>query len=494
MNIVKKVYLTVDACDMIRADEKVVCAVSGGADSTAMLHILADLEKLQNHGWKLHVVHVNHKLRGAEADRDERFVRGTAKKLGLPFHVRTVDVQKARAADKLSLEEAARKVRHAALKKIALELGANKIALAHSLDDQAETIMHRIIRGTGLRGIRGMSPIRLLSKRHDLFLIRPLMELERAEILAFLKQRKIKWREDATNLDRTFMRNRLRHDLLPMIARDFNPRFKFSLIKLGQTAAAFYVLVREISRDIYENVKLISREGEVCFSVDEFSRVPIPIQTLMLDRAFQELCGRIPGLTFEHYMDVVALCGEQGHAKTIMLPRGIEARREGYVLKLYRSTPEPKAFRFNMTRLKVPGRTLLRKLGLTFETEVMHGKVVGLVDYMRNKSQTEEILDFDRVAGKMTVRQRKAGDLFHPLGASGTMKLKKFLIDSKVPKGHRDRVPMVVDDRRIVWVAGYRLSDDVKVTEETRQVLKVKFFPTERGAKAPDEAKSSGTA
>lgn len=476
MNIIKKVFLTVDACDLIRAEETVLCAVSGGADSVAMLTVLQELEKLQAQGWKLHVAHVNHMLRARESDEDEKFVKKLAKSLDLPFHTRKVDVLQVRTTDKLSVEEAARKLRHEVLRKLALEVGAQKIALAHTLDDQAETIMHRIIRGAGLRGIRGMSPVRLLSKKHDLFLIRPMLELERGEVRAFLTERKIAWREDASNLDKTFMRNRLRLDLLPAIERDFNPRFKFALVKLGQTSSAFYLLVREIAQEIYENVKLISQEGEVCFSAEEFSRVPIPVQTLIVDQACKELCGRIPGLTFEHYMDVIALTGEEGHTKRIMLPRGIEARREGYVLKLARSRPDPEAFRFNMTKLKVPGRTVLRKLGLTFEAEVMQGKVVGLLDYMKNKDQTEEIFDLDRVKGELSVRQRQSGDLFHPLGASGSMKLKKFLIDSKVPAGFRDRIPVVCDEERIIWVAGYRLADDVKVTDQTRQVLKLKFL------------------
>jgi tRNA(Ile)-lysidine synthase len=475
VNILKKVFLTIDACDLIRPEETVLCAVSGGADSVAMLHILAELEKLQQQKWKLHVAHVNHGLRGKEADDDEKFVKKTAKELGLPFSSKSVDVLQVRTTDKLSVEEAARKLRHEALKKLAVDVGARKIALAHTLDDQSETIMHRIIRGAGLRGLRGMGPIRLVSKKHELFLIRPLLEMERTEVRTYLTERTLEWREDASNLDRTFMRNRLRHDLLPMIERDFNPRFKYALVKLGQTASAFYLLVREIAGEIYENVKLISKEGEVCLSAEEFGRVPIPVQTLILDRAFKTLSGRIPPLTFEHYMDIISLCGDQGHSKTIMLPRGVEARREGYVLKLYRPTPEPEPFRFNATSLKIPGRTILRKLGLTVDAEVMQGKVVGLLDYMQNKDQTEEILDFDRVKGALTVRQRKSGDTFHPLGSSGSMKLKKFMIDSKVPQNIREHIPIITDDSRIVWVLGYRIADEVKVTDATRQVLKLKF-------------------
>lgn len=474
MNLLKKVYLSIEGYELIRKDETVLCAVSGGADSVSLIHILKELNDLQQPGWKLHVAHVNHGLRGKAADEDEEFVRQLALKLGLPFHVARVDVKEARKGERMSLEEAARKLRHASLEKVALEIKAQKIALAHNLDDQAETILHRILRGTGLRGLKGMAPIRVLSRKNDLFVVRPLIEIERYEIEAHIKEKGLAFRTDATNFDTSLTRNRIRHKLLPMIERDFNPRVKIALVKLGQTAGSFYLLMREIAKDVYENTKMLSGEGEICLSVEEFSKLPPAIQTLIIDRSVKTILGILPQLNFEHYLGIISLCDEHAHQKAIRLPRGLEARRDGYVLKIGRLRPEAAPLRFATRKIKVPGRTVIRKLNIQIDTELLEGKIVGLRDYIRNKDYTEEIIDSDKIEGSLTVRLRHDGDQFLPLGSPGSTKLKKFFIDHKVPKGVRDRIPILSDDRRIVWVVGYRIGDSVKITDGTKKILKLK--------------------
>jgi tRNA(Ile)-lysidine synthase len=307
-----------------------------------------------------------------------------------------------------------------------------------------------------------------------LFAVRPLIEVEREALRRYLSDRGIEWREDASNADTTHLRNRLRHRLIPLIESEYNPRFRRALVRLGQVSAAFYLLVREIAGELYENVKLVSRPGEVCLSVEEFAKLPVPIQTLVVDRALQELRGVVPQLTFEHYMDLVALCHEGGDGKRIVLPRGLEAARDRYVLRFAesRSTEEPGSFA--PVPLRVPGATPLRELGILIETEVLKGKVVGLADYIRNKDTSEEILDYDRVEGALVVRPRQEGDYFHPLGGPGRSKLRKFLIDVKVPRAMRARIPILADERKIVCVLGYRISEEVRVTEATRRVLRLR--------------------
>ncbi len=474
MNILKKVYLTIEGYDLIRPGETVVCAVSGGPDSVAMIHILHELAEVQQINWKLHVAHVNHGLRGADSDADEAFVGELAKKLRLPFHPSKVDVLGLRKEERMSTEEAARKLRHESLLKAAIEVGAQKIALAHNLDDQAETILHRILRGTGLRGLKGMAPIRVISRKHDVFAVRPMIEIERREIEGHLREKGIEYRTDLTNLDTSITRNRIRHKLLPMIEAEFNPRIKMALVKLGQTAGSFYLLLREIANEVYENARMLSGEGEVCLSVEEFSKLPPAIQTLIIDRAVKTLLGRAPQLNFEHNLEIHARCGEQAFQKTVSLPRGLEARREGYVLKLGRTHEAPPPLKFSQKKLSVPGRTVIRKLNIRIDAEVMEGKIMGLKEFIRTKDYTEEIVDFEKLQGLLVVRLRHKGDQFVPLGSRHTIKLKKFFIDNKVPRNVRDRTPIVSDGSRIVWVVGYRIGDDVKITDATRKVLKLK--------------------
>jgi tRNA(Ile)-lysidine synthase len=474
VNLLKKVFLTIEGYDLIRQGEQVLCAVSGGPDSVAMLYLLRDVNELQQLGWKLHVGHVNHGLRGKAADEDQEFVQALCEKLQIPFHATKVDVEALRKEKGLSQEESARDLRHQWLHDTAAQIGVQKIALAHNLDDQAETIIHRIIRGTGLRGLKGMAPIRLLSKKQDLFLVRPLIEVERYEIEAYLREKGVSYKTDLTNFDTSITRNKLRHKLLPMIESEFNPRVKMSLVKLGQTAGSFYILLREIANEVYENTKMLSGEDEVCLSVEEFAKLPPAIQTLIIDRALKILLGRLPHLNFEHYLEIISLCGEHGYAKAIRLPKGLEARRESYVLKIYRPKavlPPPK---FSKQKLKVPGKTLVKKLNLQIETQILEGKIVGLKEYIRNKDYTEEVIDLEKTQGPLVLRLRKFGDIFNPLGSRGKVKLKKFFIDNKVPKPVRDRVPILTDNDKIVWVVGYRIGNDVKITDETKRVLKLK--------------------
>lgn len=474
MNILKKVYLTIEGYDLIRPGETILCAVSGGADSVAMLHILRELNEVQQLNWKIHVGHVNHGLRGKASDEDEDFVKSLAERLQLPFHSTKVDVKSHQAKARKTEEEAGRELRHDWLEKKALELQAQKVAIAHTLDDQAETILHRILRGTGLRGLKGMAPIRVISRKHELFVVRPLIELERFEIESHLRERGTAYKTDLTNFDTSHTRNKIRHKLLPMIESEFNPRVKMALVKLGQTAGSFYLLLREIANEVYENTRMISGEGEVCLSVEEFSRLPPAIQTLIIDRAVKTVLGRVPQLNFEHYLEIISLCGEHGFQKSIRLPRGLEARREGYVLKIAHPQAPPPAIKFAHRKLKIPGRTLIKKLNLEIDTEIQEGKIVAFKDFIRNKDYTEEVIDYEKLSGPLTLRLRKGGDHFVPLGSRGSTKLKKFFIDNKVPKAVRDRVPILTDGQRIVWVVGYRIGDEVKITDATRKVLKMK--------------------
>lgn len=480
MNFLKKVWLSIEGYDLVREGETILAACSGGCDSTGLILSLQEIVQLNPRtNWKLHVGHFNHRLRGKESDGDQEFVRKLAEKLKLPFHAGAADVRRLKREEGLSLEEAGRKARYEWLTQTAIGIGAQKIALAHTLDDQAETILHRILRGTGLRGLRGIMAIRRLSRKHDLFAIRPLIETEREEIARYLRDRNQTFRTDSSNADLSMTRNRIRSVLIPMLEKEFNPRVKMALVKLGQTSGSFYILLREIADEVYENAKMLSPEGEVCLSVEEFRKLPPAIQTLIIDKAVKSVLGVLPHLNFEHYLEIIALCGEQAFSKAVRLPKGLEARRESYVLRICRPKAAPPPLKFSSLKLKVPGSTVIAKLNIRIDAEVLDGKVVGLSEYIRNKDFTEEILDFDKTAGPLVVRVRKKGDQFTPLGARGSTKLKKFFIDNKVPKTLRDRVPLLSDRDRILWVVGYRLSNHVRITDDTQKVLKLKVVRLE---------------
>jgi tRNA(Ile)-lysidine synthase len=481
MGILKKIYLTIEGYDLIRRRETVLMGVSGGPDSVCMAHALHELNGMEEFGWNLIVAHINHKLRGPESDEDERFVKTLAKRMGLPFVSIRANVKRLMKLQKLSPEEAARKARFKALRELAVREGAQKILLAHTFDDQAETILFRALRGTGLRGLRGIPSIRMISRKSDLFVVRPLLEVERADVNAYVKDNKLKVRTDPTNRDTAITRNYIRHELLPAIEDRLNPRVKYALVKLGQISRSFYVCMKEISKEIYEGVKLISKEGEVAFSVQEFSKFPPAIQTLVIDKALRKLTGRLPNLSFEHYVGIISLCSTYGHGKVVQLPKGLVAKRQSYVLKIFRPKEETPAPKIPKRKLTVPGKLTVKKLNLTIQSQVLKGKLAGLSDYIRDKDHTEEILDYDRIKFPVSLRLRRSGDVFHPLGSPGRTKLKDFFIDQHVPREYRDRVPLIVDQSgKIVWIVGYRISDDVKVTDKTRKILKLKFQRTDK--------------
>lgn len=485
MNLLKKVFLAIDGFEMIRPGEGVLVAVSGGPDSMCLLHVLLEINRIQNYQWRIVVGHVNHGLRGAESDQDEEFVRQAAADLKLEVLTRRVDVRAIRERQGLSLEEAARKARHHVLRTLAIENRLQKIAMGHNLDDQAETILFRTIRGTGLRGLRGMPPIRVLSKKEDLFVVRPLLEVERREILDFLKERKIGFRVDSSNADPSIARNYLRNDLIPALEKRLNPRLKQALVKLGLIARSAYYLLWDLSREVFENVRLVEKEGEVNLSVQELAKYPPAIQTLVIDRSVKHLLGRLPHLAFEHYVGVLSLLSPFGHGKVVQLPAGLQASRASYALTIGRPRPLPPAPRLLRKRLVVPGTTRMERLGITFRTELVKGDLQGLREYLKNKDYTEEVVDAEKVQFPLTVRFRKRGDAFLPLGAPGHQRLAEFFIDQHVPKERRSRVPLVVDRTgRIIWVVGYRISDEVKIRDTTRHLLRFKVTREEETAKS----------
>jgi tRNA(Ile)-lysidine synthase len=474
MHILRKVYTTVQGFDLIRPREGVLLGVSGGPDSVAMLDILYQINKVQGLGWRFHIAHLNHGLRGTQADQDEVFVRRLAKSYGIGFTSRKVQVEQLRAFERGSLEEVARKVRHEFLKELGLKLGVQKISLAHTMDDQAETILHRIIRGTGLRGLKGMVPIRLISRSAELFLVRPLIEISRTEVQNYLAEHKLSYRLDASNQDLSFTRNRIRHALIPFIEKEFNPRFKTALVKLGQTSASFYILLKEIANEVFENMKMLGKENEICVSADEFAKTPPAIQTLIVDKIVKTLLGKIPQLNFEHYLEILSLCSQPASDRVVMLPRGLQAKREAYLLKIYRPEHPVQPPSFSQQLINVPGKTVINELSIQVEAEIIEGRPLGLSQYIQSKDYNEEVIDIDKVMPPLSIRLRRKGDVFSPLGSKGSCKLKKFFIDNKIPRGLRDRIPLITDKNKIIWVVGYRIGDGVKVTESTHRLLKLK--------------------
>ncbi|MEK6813787.1 MAG: tRNA lysidine(34) synthetase TilS [Nitrospirota bacterium] len=427
--------------------ERIVVAVSGGPDSTALLHVLHRLCPARN--LALHVAHVHHGLRGAEADEDAAFVQKTASDLGLPHETICVDVRTRAQQDRSSLAVAARAARYEAIEAVRVRCGASCVATAHTMDDQAETVLMRLIRGTGPAGLAGIP-----SRRGTI--VRPLLSVRRASLAVYLGARGISFRIDSSNADLRQARNRIRGELLPLLC-SYNPRIVPALARLADMA-------REEETAFDEVLSLFDPAGAETAVRLLRERPPEAVLRRLVSQQVARETRRFvsPG------------AGEVGRL-TSLLVRGKPGDRtplaagdwgvRGYDGLLIRSARGGPVRPLPETALAVPGETAVPALGIRIKAETERRETE------RGGRTRLAVLDADRIEGSLVVRTRRPGDRISPLGMKGTKKLQDVLVDAKVPRDERDRVPIVADARGIVWVVGLRLDRRAAAVPETRRLL-----------------------
>ena len=441
---------------MILPGEKIILAVSGGPDSTALLYLMYDLrDELK---CSLHIAHLNHNLRGEESDADAEFVKEQAQKLGLPITVESLDVKS--MISKESLESGARRIRYEFYEKVMSETHANKVVLGHTADDQAETVIMRFLRGSGAKGLSGIPPI-----RDDIY-IRPLIETSRAEVEEYLQSLNIIPRWDSSNLSTEYERNKIRHELIPLLESNYSPNIKHIL---QQTAD----ILREENDFLTEQIRQAMGEcihhqdsRSIDISIPDLKKHHIALQRRILRLVIESLLGDLNRYNFNHLVALMDLI-DNNTGKTISLPRGIIAERiyDKIIISLesFQQPSEP----FDYI-IDVPDEIEIPDLGLSVRT------VLSKSDYMAySKDKFQKTFDYDKIKGNLHLRSRRNGDRFQPLGVSGTKKLKDFFIDEKVPRSQRDNVPILTDGNNILWIVGYQIDDRFKVTTQTKTELNV---------------------
>ena len=484
MRFLRHVRDTIRRHAMLASSGRVVAAVSGGPDSMALLESLVLLMGDESRE-RLVVAHLDHGLRESAAD-DAEFVREEARSRGLEFVLGTEDVGSLARDQKLSVEHAARKVRYAFLGRAAREAGAQTVALGHTADDNAETVFLNIFRGTGLRGLSGIRPVRVDTDDEggEVRYIRPLIKLTRAEIEAFLAERGVPFRTDETNVDTRFRRNLVRHELLPAVRRALQPRATEVLCRLATLASE--------ARDFVEG-EAASRLGEVrsgetaSLSRAEWERVPPALRGSVLRLLFESASGG-RSLSQAHVAAVrklVESAGESGETGEIDLPGRWTARAtgEGVTLvppRVQEESAEPEPWRL---LLRVPGHVKIPD-GRVLVAELKTRNPGGGEQPPRSADPTAplEWADHDALGRprELVIRSREPGDVFCPFGTGGTKTVKRFLIDLKVPREERPLVPIVTtadEEGEIVWVAPYRLAEGARVSKETREVLVLRLEP-----------------
>ena len=450
---------------LVSDGEKLVVAVSGGADSVCLIHILANLrEELK---LELHVAHLNHQLRGADSDADADYVADLARQLGIPATIEKRDVKGYQARERLSPEEAAREVRYRFLAQIAKSIGAGRVAAGHTRDDHLETILMHLIRGSGTRGMRGLQAATLWQSGADsLIIIRPLLELSHQETEDYCRRHKITPRLDASNLSLSPLRNRIRQQLMPLL-ESYNPSVAEALLRTGRIADDDITFLDEQVARLWD--KVIRQEVKsLILDKAGFYKLPPALKRYLLRAAVERLLGSAKDIEMRHIEEMMSLATKAA-GKRLSLPGGLTFAIE---YNRYLLTPDLSALSH------LPPLKGQFPLNIPRETLLPGWRVVATIVEREDMSEKDDFtayLDLSKSGDRLTVRARRRGDRFQPLGLSQPKKLGEFMIDAKIPQAWRGRIPLVCSSRQILWVVGWRLDERAKVGEETKQVLRLRF-------------------
>ncbi|MHB8836399.1 MAG: tRNA lysidine(34) synthetase TilS [Candidatus Methylomirabilia bacterium] len=449
---------------LVAKGSRVIAAVSGGADSTCLASLLfAARERL---GISLEVAHFNHQLRGRQAQRDAAAVEAMARRLGLRFHLGLGGAFTAQMRRSASVQELAREMRLGFLLGLARRRRAI-VALGHTGDDQSETMVMRFLAGAGPAGLGGIPPA-----SHGGLLVHPLLFARRAAIESWLAARGVPWRTDPTNRTRRYLRNRLRLDLLPVLAREYNPRLVERLGALAEVLRRDADFIGTHAAHLLE----IAGAGPKRYAfTDELLAATHPaVLSRALLLALRAVARRPADFSSRH---VEALLAPGPGARSWDLPGGVRCNRDGAGLTLARATTATRAAARPPAALRLPGRVLLPSGDLV--TARVRAKSAGFDPRAFGADPRRVALDLGGTNPPLTIRSRLPGDRLRPLGLAAEKKLKELLIEAKIPARQRNRVPLVCDRDGIVWVAGLRPAERCRVHAGTKQLLVLEFKPGE---------------
>jgi tRNA(Ile)-lysidine synthase len=517
---------------LIPRKELVVVGVSGGADSVCLLNVLAKWRRRL--GIRLHVAHLNHQLRGTESEADVEYVSKLAGSLGFPSTVENQDVASYRTDRNCSMEEAARELRYAFFTRVAGKVGAHRIAIGHTRDDQVETILMHILRGTGITGLCGLAPCSpmaydsrgipspasplslpvsspsLRANRSNPLVIRPLLEISREETTSYCQEHQLEPRTDSSNLSPSFFRNRLRLHLLPLL-RQYNPSIDQALLRLADIAKEDIAFIEQQAAGLWDEVAR-QEDNTVYLDKKQIGGLPIALQRHLLRAAVTRLAGDTRDIEASHIEAARSLLNKQP-SKRISLPHGLicqggydelavtrqplavaaspsviasdlpaKARQAGAGQSQLPPCPFPQLP--EELHLRVPGRTAFS--GWNVLASIVRGQVTFLPS-RRTMSASERThqsnlvahFDLQKTGMSLCVRKLRPGDRFQPLGMSIPKKLHEFMVDAKIPRSWRGRIPIVYSPQQIVWVVGWRIDDRVRLIAGSKGILRLEFIRLE---------------
>jgi len=464
--LVKQVSLSISKFELLAADDRVLVAVSGGPDSVCMLHLLAQMAG-DNH-WSLGVAHLNHHLRGDQSDQEQAFVTTLAKSLGLEVYIRDVDIARIAKRNGESVETCARFERYQFFQEMSESKNYNKIALAHTRDDHIETLMFRLLRGTGLRGLIGISPKRPVRRGSATEVIRPLIQNQRSEVIEYLKSNNLDYRIDISNYLQQADRNKIRHHLLPYLTHEFNANIYEALQNLSAIATEGYdIVVREFNPEEWieteDQVFHFDRKAAIDFSY--FQRM------LLLEMGIELITGEQVTLNREVLQRLDQLIKDDIGPSGFDIVGGLGVWREyDNIVAGRRMQPEEPLPAIAIT---IPGKTELPEYNVIIQIKESTFDAKQFESFKKSKTQSEEFFDADSFDQGLKVRNWQQGDSFQPLGLKGTKKLQDYFVDAKLPRRLRGQVPLLVCGEQIAWVVGQRIAHPFRVQKSTKRVYQV---------------------
>jgi len=466
MNTMDRLLETIKVHKLIEKKEGVVVGVSGGPDSICLLHLLCRLrEKLE---LDVFAVHLDHQFRGIEAKKDAEYVAEICEKLGVKSYTFSYDVSKYSKEKGITFEEAGRELRYKLFYKVAGETGASKIAIAQNRNDQAETVLMRLMRGSGLEGLTA------IDYKRDGKIIRPLLDITRKEIEEYCEENNLKTRIDKTNLQTIYTRNKIRLELIPYIEKNFNSRVIDALWRSANLLRDDSDYLAKAAVEKLNDITLSNNSNNYSLDLKNFGMLHISMKKRVLRRVIDEVKGNLKDISLKHIESIIKLSNRNNVGSKIDLPGHIIVEL-GYnsidvkTAEIVKGKIKNRDFEY---KLYIGEITPLEALNASMKVEI-----VSLSDRHNGiRDKNTIFLDYSKVKGGLFIRNRKNGDKFHPLGMKGTKKIKDYFIDQKIPKEIRNEIPILCDEEGIIWIVGYRMSENYKIDIKPDKVIKITYM------------------
>lgn len=477
--MLQKVRRTIEKHKMLDAEDRVGVAVSGGPDSIALLHVMMKIAAELR--LSLVIIHVNHGLRGEESEEEEQFVRTLGDSMKIPVAARKISIPAIRQREQGSVENLCRRERYGYFEEVTERYSLDKIALGHNQDDQAETVIIKFLRGSGLGGLRGILPVR------DGMYVRPLIEVSREEILAFLRENGAQYMTDSSNIDNIYIRNKIRNRLIPGLKEQYNPKLIENIARMADIIRLENAFIEQYVNDALLKLNIIYEGNRIGINLPDFKLLHPVLRLRIIKKLLQNRTSSKMKISYVHVKAVSDLIEGSRSNGLLNLPLGITVRREYDNLTILKdkdssllTDPHDKIkklrkddkwdFNDYFYNVFIPGAVQVKEAGLTIEFSCTG------IEHVDLNAKHTVFMDYDSLTYPLIIRNMRAGDRMQPLGLGGTKKVKSIFIDKKIPRSRRGKIPLIVDQNSILWIPGIQLSDRARVTDTTKTVLRVEII------------------